>query len=828
MEFFVFLDRTSYLQGYRIAHTETTVTVADVVAKFLAQIKQIDANLQLDSSKLKLYLLDISDPLDEKDPVLISDMNTPILSLGTEEFDLILSEYTPMPDLYSDSDSEGEIETESKFDKLIQQGKNYYAIKDYQCAFQIFLHASQTNKDSPVPYQYQIRIYLKAKRYKTAISMATANLTKFPDDRITLKLLAKAHQLSGNYNDAIIYYKRLLLLLPRNQQTADDISCNIARNLIETGAYDQAMSLLQPIATNNPTNLKASILISQTLYYQGRVYDALHTAMQTFTIDPFHKATCEFIGNSVKNEIQSQILRSELGDGMNDPKILFIIGHILHSHGSCEVARSFLKDSLDLSPCDPSIALIFLENTLCVSQSVIATLDAAMPFINRVLERKDFFAEIIQKIDFIHLSNSFVKKEENGIDQKVTDSEVGKVTQGEPQKVTLTITTEFIPETEKTEEKKQEEPKSEEKQEEIENNSLNPTEQAPETQSTSENNAEETEKPDENDANSESHEESQEIIEEEDIEEEEQVPEVEQKKEITVEIQITNGIVPILFGSKEHNFHMEQLDVFWFLIILQYTLFTNGYIKTSLAIGDAIIPHVKDFNFTRSVINEEVPTFALISALSRALPSEINLKKPIYFLGDSHILPLSFSDIEIQGEKRTVMPRFVDNLSIQKLNESNPIKNLFWKAVDKIEENSDVVLVLGHFDCHERIFSKISRVEYDTFTDGFIPLAEKICQTALEVSNRRKCKVFVHPVPPTGLESHLYAQTFNECIAQKITATANENVFFLDFFQNLVMTEGKDRRVKNEYIFDGIHLNASYSVHLQNAINSILSKSNQV
>lgn len=782
MEFFVFLEGTPIIQGFTISYTETNVTVGDVIAKFLSVVKSADSNIQLDASKCKLFLVDYTDPIESKDPTLIADMNTPIMSLGTTDFDLILAEYAPIPDLYLELDSEGETDTESKFDKLIQQGKNYYAIKDYQCAFQIFLHASQANKDSPIPYQYQIKIYLKAKRYKSAISLATGNLNKFPEDRAILKLLAKAHQLSGNYNDAISYYKRLLLLPPKTQQNVDDISCNIARNLIETGAYDQAMSLLQPIATNNPTNLKASILMSQTLYHQGRVYDALHTAMQSFTIDPFHKATCEFIGNSVKNEIQSVILRSELGDGMNDPKVLFIIGNILHTHGSCEIARSYLKDSLDICPNDPSIALIYLENTLCISDSVISVLDSAMPFINRIMERQDFFADVAKKTDFIHLVNSLKIQETKEEKQEVPQNE-----NTEPKEQ---------PESTESKDKKIDISKPEPNQEKADTEAQKQEQNAPEAQSAEQN----TDK----------------------SKEEQKQPEDPQIAIIEKSIEQIQPLDPVEFENKEHSFHMEQLDVFWYFIVLQYTLFTNGYIKTAQSISEAILPNITEFNFTRSVINQEIPTFGLISSLSKSFSDDIIIERPIYFIGDSNCLTLSYRNLTIDGVKRSILPLFVDGLSVTKLQEKSPTSVLFWKNVNKIPENSDVILSIGYIDCYQRIFSKISRVEFDSFTDGFIALSAMISNIATDIATKRNCRVFIHPIPPTGLESPLYAQAFNECISKKVLEINKPNVSFLSFFQHLIEADGKDVKVKKQYVFDGTHLNVTYLPFLEYALNNAM------
>lgn len=699
MEFFVFVDdEKPLLQGFSISFADAEMEISEVIEKFVSKVKETNPNF--DSSKYKVYLYNYSNPTEQNDPELIPDLSASINSLKTQNFDLILSTTQPAGDLFNDFESDAEVEEESEYDQLISQGKMYYELKDYQRAFQLFQLAGNHNKDAIVPIQYQIRIYIKAKRYRTAIQMAQNGISKFPADRKLLSLYAKAQQLSGNHNDAICYFKRMLMLPPHTQSAIDDVNCHIARSLIEMGSLDQAMSLLQPIATNNPTNLKVILLMAKTLYLQGRIHDALHIVLQSFSIDPYHKESREFIGNCITTENQAEVLRSQLGDGINDSKVLFIMGHILHEHGSCEIARPFLKDALDLDPNEPSIAVTYLLNTLCISNSCIQTMDAAMPFYNVITKRKDVFADVANAVDLVHLVDGFSEKE-------------------------------------KYEGKKLE---------------------------------------------------------------------------------------AIVFGEKEHVYHMEQLDVFWFLCILQNVLFINGYISKARELGQALIPIVQPYSLTKTVINHEIPIFGLVSSLSQSISLPlVKTKKVLYFLGDSHCLPLAWKTVKIDNEEMLVVPLFIDQLSIGHLSsKKDPVSSLFWHTLSKIPEGSDVVICVGHIDCTERIYSRLSRIEFDSFQEGFVSPSEILVQLCMTLSKEMNIRVFVHPIPPTGFDSPLFARSFNECLMNKFNSIekGGEKIHFLDIFSQLVnIQEGSNKEtVKPEYKFDGFHLNPCYQSLFEEAI----------
>ena len=705
MEFFVYVtDSEEMLRGFTISAVDADMEVAEVIKKFAEIIKE--KNPEFDPSQYQVYLYNYANPFEIQDPVLIPDLSVSLNSLKTQQFDLYLSKYQPSGDMFLDFDTESDVEEETKYDQLEQQGKMYYELKDYQSAFQLFQHASKLNQNAYLPIYYQIKIYLKAKRYSNALTMTQAAITKFPNDRNLLKLFAKAHQLCGHHNEAIAYFKRMFLLPPNNQQSFDEINCHIAKSFIEMGSLDQAMSLLQPIATNNPTNLKVILLMAKTLYLQGRIHDALHIVLQSFSIDPYHKESREFIGNCIITENQAEILRSQLGDGMHDAKVLFIMGHILYEHGSCDIARQFLKDALDLKPDEPSIALTYLMNTLCISNTFIQTLDAAMPFLHRISQRKDAFASVTNEIDLIHLVSCFSDKEKY-----------------EPQE---------------------------------------------------------------------------------------------------------KGIVAIKFGDKEHSFHMEQLDVFWYLFIIQTLLYTNGYISKSRELSQKLLPILQPFNLQKTVVNQEIPIFGLICSLSQSIPLPLKVvQKKLYFIGDSHCLPLSWKAISIGGEETMIVPLFIDQLAIKHIAvKRDPITTLFLKILSTIPNGSDVVLCAGHIDCLDRIYSKLSRIETDSFQDGFIPYVDALAQICIGIINMNKVRLFVHPIPPTGLESPLYAHAFNECLSAKIKGLEahQSSIHYLDFFTSLISTDGKEELIKEEYVFDGFHLNPSYLPLLESSINASIAQ----
>ncbi|KAH0786679.1 tetratricopeptide repeat protein [Histomonas meleagridis] len=357
MEFFLFLeDDPTDCCLFRITPTEPEPTFQNVIEKFL-ELYQKNHEISIEANKYSLFYDDLTYPLLNHKINKVEDLSKSVFSLKSNHFDLILSTTEPDTFYYEEEDAyEENNSTLQEFDEIISQGKTALANLDVSAVNRCILNAKTLIPNSPIPWHLQIRLLLKLHQYKLAIDAATTACHVYPSDSECLRLLAKSHQVAGLHQEAIEYYNRLILLSSRTLFDYDKINCSIAKSLLAIGAYDQALTLIQPIASSNPRNLKVTIVLGEILAKQGKLSEALHLVLRNFSVEPDHKRTRRFISEHVVNDLQIQILQSELGDGVIDSNILFYVGDMLNEFGSKYAAFHFLKLAFLISPNSPAIA----------------------------------------------------------------------------------------------------------------------------------------------------------------------------------------------------------------------------------------------------------------------------------------------------------------------------------------------------------------------------------------------------------------------------------------------------------------------------------------
>lgn len=401
MDFFIFLEgNLAQSACVRYTPAEKVTTIRDALELFSQHMQKEDQNFSY--TKYKVYVDDFMNPVESHPLKLIENYDTPISSLNSYHFDIVLSEEEPLP---THGSSQSDVEThqqDAEFIECIQSGKARLDMRDFKSAIQLFHKARKLDKSSPIPLHNQIIMFMKMHRFKTAMDLATTAAALFPEDRKCQLLLAKAHQRAGLHEEAIDCYKRLLLFAPMNQQNYDEINCEIAQSLIALKQLEEAQTLLQPIVNSVLSNLKANILLAKILARQGRFTDALHIAMVNFTIDPDHKGSKKFLGEHIWTERQAQLLKSEIGDSRKDPHVLFFLGFILDEHGSLLAAKIFYDEAFELCSADPAVAVGWLKNALYFKKPevIIKTFEKCKEYVSALSERDPIFAEISKGVEY--------------------------------------------------------------------------------------------------------------------------------------------------------------------------------------------------------------------------------------------------------------------------------------------------------------------------------------------------------------------------------------------------------------------------------------------
>lgn len=412
MEFYIFLEgQINHCAKFCISTSSFDDPIQIIVDNFTADIRKT-LNDKFDPSGYGLYIDDHSNLTSIKPPQLIKDLTASISTLEGKEFDLILSLVEPQPthQIFQETDDSSVVIQRLAFDDAVQQAKIALDNRDFKTA-NINIHKARTlNPNDPTPLHLHIRLCMKLHHFKLAIEDAANAVRLFPTDKTSLILSARAHQRAGLHEEAIELYKRVFLYSPHNTAEYDEINIGISRSLLALDCADQALTLMKPIVTSNPLNLKATVLLGTILAKQGRLAEGLHVVMQNFSVEPDHKASRKFIGHHIFNERQAELLRAELGDGNNNPYILFYVATILNEYGSCGVAQYFMAHALKLRPFDPSIAVGCLKNTICICINPSEVLEIANTFLPNIGKRTDSFKVLVKDFDLNHIHSNIDQK----------------------------------------------------------------------------------------------------------------------------------------------------------------------------------------------------------------------------------------------------------------------------------------------------------------------------------------------------------------------------------------------------------------------------------
>lgn len=411
MEFFVFLNKNpAYTLLFRITPTESEITIKTVVDEY-AKIIQKTQDESFDSNNFRVFINNYTQNYHNVVQE-VTDLNKSIFKFSSIKFDLILSEENIDALAFSAQSTNSKSTKEELFDEAVLQATIAINSRDSKLATSNIKKAINLNPSSSIPYQLQVKMYFKFHRYKSALDFALSAYRHFPNDSDCLYLLGKAEQKLDHHNDAIEYFKRLLLL-PLSSGNIDYTLMNfsIANSLYELGEYENAYNLVQPIFKNDPLNLKAGVLLAKILFKKGLYHDAIHIIINNFSIVPDHKQSIKFIGHYVCNERQIKILKDEIGDSINNPHITFFIGHILYKYGSCKAAHSFFMESFKKSSFDSSIFIGTFKNLMVLNEDFNVYFDLILQYLKSLAQQKNDFSLLVSpEMQFINdfKENNFI------------------------------------------------------------------------------------------------------------------------------------------------------------------------------------------------------------------------------------------------------------------------------------------------------------------------------------------------------------------------------------------------------------------------------------
>eukprot|EP01083_Nonionella_stella_P077146 210483_1 len=192
-------------------------------------------------------------------------------------------------------------------------------------------------------------------------------------------------------------------------------------------------------------------------------------------------------------------------------------------------------------------------------------------------------------------------------------------------------------------------------------------------------------------------------------------------------------------------------------------------------------------------------------------PSEM---KPLYFCGDSHCLSPAWQTIQWKKETRLLVPKLVTGVKCWHMRrESNfyPSKN-FENVVETIPKGSECIFLFGEIDCRESLLICVERGRYKSVEEGIRKVVGIYVERLTRLSQQRKLKIFVHPIPPVLDPTRLTVMKFNAILKKAVSA--NKCLHWLNFEEKLT----SDTSFNYAYGLDGTHMHPGYVSLIENAL----------
>eukprot|EP01119_Soliformovum_irregulare_P021691 TRINITY_DN7278_c0_g1_i4.p2 TRINITY_DN7278_c0_g1~~TRINITY_DN7278_c0_g1_i4.p2 ORF type:complete len:248 (-),score=36.25 TRINITY_DN7278_c0_g1_i4:1020-1763(-) len=202
--------------------------------------------------------------------------------------------------------------------------------------------------------------------------------------------------------------------------------------------------------------------------------------------------------------------------------------------------------------------------------------------------------------------------------------------------------------------------------------------------------------------------------------------------------------------------------------------------------------------------------------------------KEMYLLGESHILPLCWKNVNVERQGYTLIPRLVMGLKAFyfKPGFSRREAVILRRHMAKIPEGASVIVVAGEIDCrpYTGILAAVEKGKYRDIHQGVATTAFNFVEGLAawmdgSLGLTRPGKVIIHPVrPPTkrsSLQERDLIQELNVTIDKMVRDREVPGLRFLD----LLPTLSKDGFLLEQFHSgDEVHLNSEYVPLLQDSI----------
>ncbi|CAL1154169.1 unnamed protein product [Cladocopium goreaui] len=200
--------------------------------------------------------------------------------------------------------------------------------------------------------------------------------------------------------------------------------------------------------------------------------------------------------------------------------------------------------------------------------------------------------------------------------------------------------------------------------------------------------------------------------------------------------------------------------------------------------------------------------------------------KPMFIVGDSHVLSFAWQFLEFDDEHFMLVPLLITGAKIWHLREDSRFYTMFsfWDKLSIIPIESPVIFLLGEIDCRDGILRSVQKGKHDSFDDALRTVVNVYLDLLVQVRKKLPSnKLFVHPVPIALPETRFLTMAMNTLLETdwsqlsmekaRVKLLRVESIFVKDVPEHPENTDAltlAKLELLPELRLDGIHMSTVY------------------
>ncbi|CAK9006478.1 Hypothetical protein SCF082_LOCUS9039 [Durusdinium trenchii] len=208
---------------------------------------------------------------------------------------------------------------------------------------------------------------------------------------------------------------------------------------------------------------------------------------------------------------------------------------------------------------------------------------------------------------------------------------------------------------------------------------------------------------------------------------------------------------------------------------------------------------------------------------SEAVPKAPTNFKPMFVVGDSHVLSMAWQFVDFDDQHFILIPLLVTGVKLWHLREESKFFTVFsfWDKLQIIPIETPVMFLLGEIDCREGVLTTVQKGKYTSFDDALRTIVNVYLDVLVQV--RRKLtsnRIFVHPVPSVLPETRFLTMAMNNLLDSdwsqnsmnkaRVKLLKIQSIFDSPVPEDADITTLSKLQLLPDLRLDGIHLSPSY------------------